>query len=301
MSANLAQALSPQRRPASAAIPAGWERRTVPNTIDPLQTQPKLHAKAILPPMPAEVRVGLVGFGENERLAITTILSVKSTATTRFFEWRRDVSPRPDLLLLDAQFAGVGDYLQLVDRAGRLPALWVGSPSTDQFRLRTGSILRRPIQWSKLPEMLTNILQQRMRNTQPMPVMHAASQVMQGLIASAETGRGHAWGALLGPHAMEYVLVPSAEAAVASARAKPFALVLLDTLTPGIDPFKACHLLKTGVAEKMNGRDPAVVLLVERVTRDARKMGELVFADAVVERDAPQVFIADLLAKLVTK
>ncbi len=255
---------------------------------------------AVLPALPAEVRIGLVGFGNNERLAISTILSSRKTGSTTYVEWRRNMSPRPDLFLLDAGFAGVADMLRLLDPHVRVPALWVGSPSTEQFKMRTGSIFRRPLQWSKLPEMLGTMMQQRLRNSAPLPAVHAIAYSASALVATHETDRGHALGALLGPHEIEYVLVPSGEAAVASARVKPFALVMMDGTSPGIDVYRACHLLKTGAAEKFQGRNPGVVLLVPQVTRDARKMAGLAHADAIVERDAPQAFLAETIAKLLT-
>ena len=254
--------------------------------------------KAVLPPLPAEVRVGLIGFGGNERLAISTILSTAKSGGTTFIEWRRDMSPRPDLFLLDAGFAGVADMLRLMDPHARVPVLWVGSPSTEQFKTRTGSIFRRPLQWSKLPEMLGTMLQQRLRNTSPVPALHAIAFAASALVATHEPDRGHALGALLGTHEIEYVLVPSGEAAVASARVKPFALVMMDGSSPGIDVYRACHLLKTGAAEKFQGRDPGVMLLVSQVTREAKKMASLAHADAIVERDAPLPFLAETVAKL---
>ncbi|MBI5429291.1 MAG: response regulator [Nitrosomonadales bacterium] len=237
--------------------------------------------------------VEVVGFGQTERMALTSVFELSSRRVPKFV---RHAAPDtlPDIFLVDADDAEAIKQLGERNSGGHIPAILIGESN----RGTAWTVLPRPIRWMKLFQAFDVAVGTSPAGTQATPP--AAPAVASTAPASAAVAPATTAAAATAPSAVapavqvqaaapkssaDWVLVvddnqtvrefmksklaafnfnvdyaESGEQAIGFTGQKNYACIFLDVVMPGIDGYQVCKLIKSN----RSAQKTAVVMLTSK-------------------------------------
>lgn len=228
-----------------------------------------------------ELKLLVHGFTPPERQLLDAIVQFSQRRQPRICLVDDASGERADVVMIDAADADARAWAASQPWLRQKAVIWVDAPGAT-----TGTLLKRPVQWSALPVLLARVLEQapvQVPAVQPAASNRAAVLIVDDSLAVRAQVR-----ALLEPQGLTVTDVDSAEAAIAAAAASPYACVLMDVLMPGIDGYEACRRIK---ANPSGSNRPPVIMLTSKSSPFDRIRGKMAGCDAYLTKpiDPPRL------------
>jgi CheY-like chemotaxis protein len=239
--------------------------------------------------------VRLIGFGPEEAAVIGESFVREQNRAYRYFRLPEDSLQDPDLFLANANEWKALVALSYLGPSDVRPVLIVGSPDVELSYPRVS----RPIHWPDLFAALDKLVviradalsrleasdvvtvpERRRRDrldldlTDPSEYSRMRRPPLQGgvLVVDKNSALADYVAELLARHHVPVNWTDDEASAVASCKQQKISMVITNTSTPGIDPYRLCHTIKTEVAERVT-----VIFLVGKSfaydTEQARRAG----------------------------
>ncbi len=229
------------------------------------------------------------GFTSPERQLLDAIVQFSQRRQPRICLLDDNIGERADVVMIDAADAGARAWAASQPWLRQKAVIWVDAPGAT-----TGTLLKRPVQWSALPVLLAQVLEQA--PAQAPAAQTAASNRAAILVVDDSLAVRAQVRALLEPQGLTVTDVDSAEAAIAAASASPYACVLMDVLMPGIDGYEACRRIK---ANPSGSNRPPVIMLTSKSSPFDRIRGKMAGCDAYLTKPIDPPHLQEVISRYV--
>jgi two-component system, cell cycle response regulator len=236
----------------------------------------------------------MVGFSSAERMAIGAVLAMTAGREIQFVEYKRNLAPAPDVLVMDSAFDGVTTALKILDPGNQRPALWIGQPIAAMFTFKPATVLPRPVEWKRIPQLLQSMVVQRLREVAPKPRVSETYALIIDDDLTAQT----ALASMLKPFGITSRFAPTGESGIATAAVHGQHLIFLDVTMPGMDGYTACRLLKSGRAARLDGKPPAVIMVTGRSGTLDKVRGKFAGCDAYLTKPVDPARLGEVVHEL---
>ncbi len=269
--------------------------------------------------------VGLIGFGQNELMALTSVFELSARRAPKYMK-HSSTEERPDLYLVDADDEAAMKLLGERNQSGQVPAILIGESS----RGTSWPILPRPIRWMRLfqafdaavmPGAATNKPQPAVAPVAPVTALSSAPPPSAFAPASPSPANASTqpiqrapvvrpladWVLVVDDNQtvrefMKSKLTPfnfnvdyaeSGEQAIGFTGQKNYACIFLDVVMPGIDGYQVCKLIKSN----RSAQKTAVVMLTSKDSPFDKIRGSMSGCDAYLTKPVDEEKLIETISR----
>jgi len=262
--------------------------------------------------------VEVIGFGQTEQMALTSIFELSSRRVPKFVRHTQH-GVLPDIFLVDANESDAVKQLVARDASGQIPAILIGESSHGT----QWPVLGRPIRWMKLFQAFdtaiaspaAGVAAKTAEVPAAMPAPAPAGVGASGQASAPAPGAGSStkteadWVLVVDDNqtVREFMksklaafnfnvdYAESGEQAIGFTGQKHYSCIFLDVVMPGIDGYQVCKLIKSNRTAKKT----AVVMLTSKDSPFDKIRGSMSGCDAYLTKPVDEEKLLETIAKFV--
>ncbi len=258
-------------------------------------TTPSSQAPAMEPgaTKPGEDALKLLvqGFSQAERQLLDAVVQLSQRRQPKINLLGAADAAAADVVMIDGGDAEAKKWASQQQWLGHKTVIWVDAPEAPG---RT--VVQRPVQWSSLPILLARVLEHTPHHHAG--ISPAAAGQGSVLVVDDSAAVRSQVRALLEARGLKVADVESAEAAISTAVAVPYACILMDVLMPGIDGYEACRQIK---AKAHGANHPAIVMLTSKTSPFDRIRGKMAGCDAYLTKPIDPDHLFDVISRYIAR